>query len=168
MLKITFPDGKHKEYEPGITGLDIAADISLSLSKVAIAILVNGDQKDLSDPINEDALINIITLKDESGLEIMRHTIAAQVLARAIKNIYPAAKLAIGPTIADGFYYDVLLKDSISSDDLSSIEKEMKKIVNEGHLINKQIKNKNEAIKLFEKLKEPYKVQIINDSFGAL
>jgi len=164
MLKITFPDGKHKTYESGITGRDIAADISVSLSKVAIAILVNGHQKDLSDPINEDALVNIITIKDGLGLEIMRHTIAAQVLARAIKNIYPEAKLAIGPTIENGFYYDVLLKDSISSDDLSSIEEEMKKIVKEGHLINKKIKNKNEAIKLFEKLNEPYKVQIINDS----
>ena len=165
MLKITFPDGKHKNYESGITGSDIATDISVSLSKEAVAILVNGDQKDLSDPINEDALVNIITTKDELGLEIMRHTTAAQVLARAIKNIYPEAKLAIGPTIENGFYYDVLLKNSISSDDLSDIEDEMKKIVKEGHLVNKQIKNKNEAIKLFEKLNEPYKVQIINDSF---
>ena len=164
MLKITFPDGKHKNYESGITGSDIAKDISVSLSKEAVAILVNGDQKDLSDPINEDALVNIITTKDELGLEIMRHTTAAQVLARAIKNIYPEAKLAIGPTIENGFYYDVLLKNSISSDDLSIIEDEMKKIVKEGHLVNKQIKNKNEAIKLFEKLNEPYKVQIINDS----
>jgi threonyl-tRNA synthetase len=164
MLKITFPDGKHKNYESGITGSDIAKDISVSLSKVAVAILVNGDQKDLSDPINEDALVNIITTKDELGLEIMRHTTAAQVLARAIKNIYPEAKLAIGPTIENGFYYDVLLKNSISSDELSIIEEEMKKIVREGHLVNKQIKNKNEAIKLFEKLNEPYKVQIINDS----
>ena len=96
MLKITFPDGKHKNYESGITGSDIATDISVSLSKEAVAILVNGDQKDLSDPINEDALVNIITTKDELGLEIMRHTTAAQVLARAIKNIYPEAKLAIG------------------------------------------------------------------------
>ncbi|MAZ46870.1 MAG: threonine--tRNA ligase [Rickettsiales bacterium] len=164
MLKITFPDGKHKNYEPGVTGNDIASDISLSLSKVAIAILVNGSQKDLSDPINEDALVNIITLKDESGLEIMRHTTAAQVLARAIKNIYPDAKLAIGPTIENGFYYDVLLKNSISSEDLSSIEKEMKKIVKEGHLIKKKIKKKNEVIQLFESLNEPYKIQIINDS----
>ena len=142
MLKITFPDGKHKEYKPGITGFDIAADISLSLSKVAIAIIVNGHQKDLTDPINEDSLVNIITLKDDSGLEIMRHTIAAQVLARAIKNIFPEAKLAIGPTIENGFYYDVLLKNSISSDDLFSIESEMKKIVKEGHSINKKIKKK--------------------------
>ena len=92
MLKITFPDGKHKNYESGITGSDIATDISVSLSKEAVAILVNGDQKDLSDPINEDALVNIITTKDELGLEIMRHTTAAQVLARAIKNIYPEEK----------------------------------------------------------------------------
>ena len=164
MLKITFPDGKHKKYKPGITGLEIAKDISVSLSKVAIAILINGEQRDLSDPINKDCLANIITIKDELGLEIMRHTIAAQVLARAIKNIYPEAKLAIGPTIQNGFYYDVLLKETISSDDLFTIEEEMKKIVKEGHSINKIIKSKNEAIKLFEKLKEPYKVQIINDS----
>ena len=152
MLKITFPDGKHKKYESGITGFDIATDISVSLSKVAIAILVNGHQKDLSDPINEDALVNIITLKDELGLEIMRHTIAAQVLARAIKNIYPEAKLAIGPTIENGFYYDVLLKNSISSDDLSDIENEMKKIVKEGHLINKKIKIKMKQLNYLKNL----------------
>ena len=92
MLKITFPDGKHKEYESGITGFDIATDISLSLSKVAVAMTVNGHQKDLTDPINEDSLVNIITLKDDSGLEIMRHTIAAQVLASCLLYTSPSPR----------------------------------------------------------------------------
>ena len=89
MVKITFPNGKSKKYETGITGIEVAKDISASLAKEAVAILINGNQKDLSDPIIEDSPISIITLKDDAGLEIMRHTLTAQVLARAVKNLYP-------------------------------------------------------------------------------
>ena len=163
MLKITFPDGNHKEYKPGITGFDIAADISSSLSKMAIAILVNGHQKDLTDPINEDSLVNIITLKDDSGLEIMRHTIAAQVLARAIKNIYPEAKLAIGPTIENGFYYDIDLEESLNENDLEKIESRMKELAQTNYTVVREVVTRKKALDTFENRNEPYKVEIINE-----
>ena len=164
MVKITFPDGKTKKYETGVTGIEVAKDISVSLAKEAVAILINGNQKDLSDPIIEDSPISIITLKDDAGLEIMRHTLTAQVLARAVKNPYPEASLGIGPTIENGFYYDVLFEKPISIDDLSKIEDEMRKIIKEGHNIKKLIKTKDQAINLFKERNEPYKIKIIEES----
>ena len=94
----------------------------------------------------------------------MRHTLTAQVLAKAVKNLYPSSKLAIGPTIENGFYYDILFEKPISSEDLPAIEEEMKKIIKTGGNIEKSHKSKNEAISLFDKLSEPYKSKIIKDS----
>ena len=163
MPLITFPDGRNKNYEGGVTGIDIAEDISKSLKKKAIAILVNNEEKDLLDPIEDDSVISIITLQDDIGLDIMRHTLTAQVLAKAVKNLYPNAKLAIGPTIENGFYYDVLFQEPISTEDFPAIEKEMKNIIKTGRNIEKSLKSKNEAISIFDKLSEPYKTQIIKD-----
>ena len=148
-ITITFPDGKTKEYEKGITGYEIAESIAKSLAKIAIAISVDNVQKDLSDSITSDSSISIITLDHDEGLEIMRHTLTAQVLAKAIKNLYPLAKLAIGPTIDNGFYYDISFEKQISSEDLPKIEKEMNKIIKNGSAINKTIHSKEDAIKLF-------------------
>ena len=103
MPVITLPDGSQKEFSGAVTGLDIAQSIGSGLAKAAIAISVNGSQKDLCDAIDEDSNVSIITIDSNEGLEIMRHTLTAQVLARAVKNIYPDSKLAIGPTIEDGF-----------------------------------------------------------------
>ena len=128
-MKITLPDESIKELPKGVTGLDVAESIGPGLAKSAIAVSIDGIQKDLSDPIDADCALSVITVDSEEGLDIMRHTVAAQVLALAIKNIYPDAKLAIGPTIENGFYYDFLTKTAISSEDLPKIEKEMKKIV---------------------------------------
>ena len=164
MPLITFPDGRNKNYDDGVTGIDIAQDISQSLKKKAIAILVNDQEKDLIDPIGEDSVVSIITLKDEIGLDIMRHTLTAQVLARAIKNLYPSSKLAIGPTIENGFYYDVLFEKPISIEDFPAIEEEMKKIVKTGGNIEKSHKSKQDAITLFDQLSEPYKSKIIKES----
>ena len=164
MPLITFPDGRNKNYEGGVTGIDIAEDISKSLKKKAIAILVNNEEKDLLDPIEDDSVISIITLQDDIGLDIMRHTLTAQVLAKAVKNLYPSAKLAIGPTIENGFYYDVLFQEPISTEDFPAIEKEMKNIIKTGRNIEKSLKSKNEAISIFDKLSEPYKTQIIKES----
>ena len=163
-ITITFPDGKTKEYDKGITGYEIAESIAKSLAKIAIAVSVNNIQKDLSDSINSDSSISIITLENDEGLEIMRHTLTAQVLAKAIKNLYPLAKLAIGPTIDNGFYYDVSFEKQISSEDLPKIEKEMNKIIKNGSAINKTIHSKEDAIKLFNERNETYKVDIINKS----
>ena len=163
-MNITLPDGSIRELKKGSTGLDLANDIGPGLAKAAIAIVVNGSQRDLCDPINDDSRVSILTIDSNEGLEIMRHTLTAQVLARAIKNLYPNSKLAIGPTIDDGFYYDFLTEKAVSSDDLPSIENEMRNIIASGDLINKSLNTKKEAIKLFKSKQENYKVDIINDS----
>ena len=163
-MNITLPDGSIRELKKGSTGLDLANDIGPGLAKAAIAIVVNGSQRDLCDPINDDSRVSILTIDSNEGLEIMRHTLTAQVLARAIKNLYPNSKLAIGPTIDDGFYYDFLTEKAVSSDDLPKIENEMRNIIASGDLINKSLNTKKEAIKLFKSKQENYKVDIINDS----
>tara|TARA_B100000700_G_scaffold300845_1_gene369477 strand:- start:628 stop:2541 length:1914 start_codon:yes stop_codon:yes gene_type:complete len=164
MPKITFPDGTIENFKKNVTGNLIAQSISKSLSKKAIAIIVNGVQKDLCDYIDQDSSISIITINSPEGLEIMRHTLAAQVLAKAIKKLYPNSKLAIGPTIENGFYYDVLFDQPISSDDLPKIENEMRDIVSKGDNINKSFKTKKEALSLFKTRNEDYKIKIINQS----
>tara|TARA_B100001142_G_scaffold255789_1_gene257050 strand:+ start:1526 stop:3454 length:1929 start_codon:yes stop_codon:yes gene_type:complete len=164
MPVITLPDGSQKEFSGAVTGLDIARSIGSGLAKAAIAISVNGSQKDLCDAIDEDSNVSIITIDSNEGLEIMRHTLTAQVLARAVKNIYPDSKLAIGPTIEDGFYYDFEFQNPISTDDLESIEKEMKKIISTNSSITKTLASKPNAIKIFKAIGETYKESIINDS----
>ncbi len=164
MPKITFPDGRIENFKKNVTGNLIAQSISKSLSKKAIAIIVDGVQKDLCDYIDQDASISIITINSPEGLEIMRHTLAAQVLAKAVKNLYPNSKLAIGPSIENGFYYDILFDKPISSDDLPKIENEMKVIVSKGDNINKSFKTKKEALSLFKTRNEDYKIKIIDQS----
>ena len=163
-MKITLPDGSIRELAEGSSGLDLASDIGPGLAKAAIAVKVNGVQKDLSDSIEHDSEVSIITIDSEEGLEIMRHTLTAQVLARAVKNLYPESKLAIGPTITDGFYYDFDFKKAISPDDLMSIENEMKKIISNGSLITKTLHSKSEAISIFKAEGETYKESIIEES----
>ena len=163
-ITITLPDGSQKQAPVGISGLEIASMIGAGLAKAAIAFSVNGEQRDLSDIVCQDSDISIFTVDSDEGLEIMRHTVAAQVLARAIKNLYPSAKLAIGPTIDDGFYYDFLCDQTVSIDDLPKIEKEMEKIAASKDLIKKTIHSKDDAIKGFADLDESYKVKIIEDS----
>ena len=164
MPKLSFPDGRTQQYEKGTNGFLIAESISSSLLKKAVAISVNGEQKDLCDVIEDDASIEIITKDSDEGLEIMRHTLTAQVLASAIKILYPNSKLAIGPTIKDGFYYDILFEKPISTDDFPKIEREMNKIIEKGSKIEKSYKSKDEAKKLFSSEKENYKVKIIEES----
>ena len=163
-ITITLPDGSQKQAPVGISGLEIANMIGAGLAKAAVAFSVNGEQRDLSDVVSQDADISIFTIDSDEGLEIMRHTVAAQVLARAIKNLYPTAKLAIGPTIENGFYYDFLSDERVSVDDLPKIEKEMQKIIAEKSNIAKTIHSKEEAIKIFAEIKEDYKVKIIEES----
>ena len=163
-MNITLPDGSVRELKSGSSGLDLANDIGPGLAKAAIAVSVNGIQKDLCDPIVEDSKVSIITIDSDEGLEIMRHTLTAQVLARAVKNLYPDAKLAIGPTINDGFYYDFEFVESISPDDLEKIEKEMQKIINSKSAITKKLYSKKDALKVFGSIGESYKESIINES----
>ena len=163
-MKITLPDNSFRELPEGSSGYDLAKDIGPGLAKSAVAVTIDGVQKDLHDEIMTDSSVSIITIDSDEGLEIMRHTLTAQVLARAIKNLYPKSKLAIGPTIEDGFYYDVESEEVISSDDLNKIEEEMKKIIKSKSSITKKLVSKSEAMKVFKSNKEPYKEIIINES----
>ena len=163
-MKITLPDNSFRDLPDGSSGYDLAKDIGPGLAKSAVAITVNGVQKDLHDKIEGDASVSIITIDSDDGLDIMRHTLTAQVLARAIKNLYPKSQLAIGPIIEDGFYYDVETDKTISIDDLQKIEDEMKNIVKTNSSITKKLVSKSDALKVFKSLKEPYKEEIISES----
>src|SRR6056300_892494 len=161
-MNITLPDGSTRKLKEGSTGLDLAVDIGPGLAKAAIAVTINGDQKDLCDPIEGDSEVSIITIDSSEGLEIMRHTLTAQVLARAVKNLYPKAKLAIGPTIKDGFYYDFEFEKPISPEDLVKIEDEMQKIIASSSSITKKLHSKAETLNAFTE--EPYKQSIVESS----
>jgi len=163
-MNITLPDGSIRKLPKGSTGLDLAQSIGPGLAKAALAVVVNGIQNDLSDPINDDSEVSIITINSDEGLEIMRHTLTAQVLARAVQNIYPQTKLAIGPTIKDGFYYDFESTETITNDHLEKIESEMKKIISSNSSITKKLHSKEEAINIFNKKGESYKEIIIEDA----
>ena len=163
-MKLTLPDNSIRELPEGSSGYDLAKDIGSGLAKAAVAIEVDGMQQDLHDSIEKDSIVSIITIDSEAGLEIMRHTLTAQVLARALKNIYPKSSLAIGPTIENGFYYDIETNESISIDDLNRIETEMHKIIETKSSITKKFKSKKEALSIFKSLNEPYKQTIINEA----
>ena len=159
---ITLKDGSKKEYVQPMSVIDIAADISEGLARVATAAEINGEVEDLRTVIDQDCELNILTFDSEGGAAAFRHT-TSHIMAQAIKRLYPDVKLAIGPSIADGFYYDVDSETPLTSDDLEKIEKEMKKIVKEGLAITRFTKPRQEAIEFFKKKNEPYKVELIED-----
>ncbi len=163
-INIKLPDGSTKQLPQHSNGLDLAKSIGERLANDSIAVLVNGTQQDLLDQLNDNDEVSIITKNTPEGLEIMRHTLTAQVLASAIKNLYPKAQLAIGPTINDGFYYDFLSPESISIDDLPKIEQEMLSIISSGSDITKTLHTKKSAIKEFTNINEPFKAEIIAES----
>ncbi|MEE2756518.1 MAG: threonine--tRNA ligase [Myxococcota bacterium] len=165
-MQITLPDGAIKEFEGPVTGAQIAESISSGLLRAAVAIEVDGQEQDLSVPITTDSAVNILTLRQDAGLDIMRHTIAAQVLARATRELFPGSKLAIGPTIENGFYYDVEFDSPLSEDDLPRIEERMKAIVKEKNTITMRLLPRAEAVRLFKDRDEPYKVEIIEGTEG--
>ena len=156
-MNIYLPDKSLRELPDGSNGYDLANDIGPGLAKSAVAIEVDGIQKDLNDVLEDKSKVSIITIDSKEGIDIMRHTLAAQVLAKAIKNLYPESKLAIGPTIENGFYYDVECPKTISVDDLESIENEMHKIIKLKSSITKRLLAKNDALKVFKSLDETYK-----------
>ncbi len=162
-MKITLKDGSNLEVEQGICALDIASKLSSKLKKAALAAKVNGKLTDLTAPINEDASVEILTFEDEEGRWTLRHT-ASHVMAQAVKRLYPNTKLAIGPAIDNGFYYDFDREEgSFSPSDFLAIEKEMKKIVSENLPIERFTLPRDEAIAYMKKLDEPYKVELIED-----
>jgi len=163
-MKITLPDKSFRELPAESTGYDLAKDIGPGLAKSAVAVEVNGIQKDLSDVLEDKSTVSIITIDSKEGIDIMRHTLTAQVLAKAVKNLYPESKLAIGPTIENGFYYDVECSETISIDDLEKIESQMHKIIKSESSITKKVVSKKDAVKVFDSLDESYKKEIINES----
>ncbi len=163
-MKITLPDNSTRDLPEGSSGYDLAIDIGPGLAKSAVAVVVNGKQTDLFDEIVGDSNVEIITIESQAGIEIMRHTLTAQVLAKALKTLYPESKLAIGPVIENGFYYDIESNKSISIDDLEKIEAEMQNIINSKSTITKKLVSKSKALEIFKSLDEPYKQLIINES----
>ena len=163
-MEINLPDGSSKALESGSNGYDLAKSIGPGLAKSAVAVSINGIQKDLSDELPKDSSVSIITIESDEGLEIMRHTLTAQVLAKAVKNLYPDSKLAIGPTIENGFYYDVSTEIPISIEDLPEIENEMKRILEKKSDIKKYLYSEKDAKKLFKDKGETFKTEIIDDA----
>lgn len=161
-MKITLKDGSVKEYENALSIIDIAKDLSEGLARMACIGEVDGQLEDLRTVISRDCRLNILTAGDEKGLAALRHT-ASHVMAQAIKRLWPDTKLAIGPSIADGFYYDVDPVEPITADDLPKIEAEMKKIVKEALPIERFTKSREEAIAFMKERQEPYKVELIED-----
>ena len=160
-MKITLKDGSMKEYGAGISVMEIAKDISEGLARAACAGEINGKVVDLRTEVSEDCELNILTANDKEGLRVVRHT-ASHVMAEAVKRLFPEAKLAIGPSIDTGYYYD-FDHAPFSRDDLDKIEAEMKKIIKEGHELKRFTLPRAEAIKFMEERNEPYKVELIKD-----
>ena len=160
-MKITLKDGSVKEYNESKSVIAIATDISEGLARVACAGEVNGELVDLRTVLSEDCELNIVTVNDPAGLQVIRHT-ASHVMAEAVKRLFPEAKVAIGPAIEDGFYYD-FDNAAFSREDLDAIEAEMKKIIKEGHEITRFTLPREEAFKYMKEKGEPYKVELIED-----
>ena len=161
-MKITLKDGVVKEFDGAVSVLDIAKAISEGLARNACAGIVNGEVKDLRYVVDADAEVSICTFEDEAGRMAFRHS-ASHILAQAVKHLYPDVKLAIGPAIADGFYYDFDREKAFTQEELEALEEEMKKIAKEDIAIERFELPRAEAIKYMEGLQEPYKVELIQD-----
>ncbi len=162
MIKVTLKDGSIKEYQEGTSVEEIVASIGSGLLKASIAAKINGNVADLSTPVNEDCSLEVLTFDDDEGKRALRHT-SSHILAQAVKRLYPGIKLAIGPAIEAGFYYDFDSDKPFSEEDLSAIEKEMEKIVKEDLRLERFELPRKDAIEMMSKLGESYKVELIND-----
>ncbi len=161
-MKITLKDGTVREYAEAKTVLEIAKDLSEGLARAACAGEIDGERVDLRTEVDRDCRLNILTFEEKGGRDAFRHT-ASHILAQALKRLYPNVKLAIGPSVDDGFYYDVDSEEPLSADDFPAIEAEMKKIVKENLALERYELPREEAIRFFEEKGEPYKVELIRD-----
>ncbi len=162
MIKVTLKDGSVKEFPAGISAYEAAKEISMGLARNACAAKINGKNADLRDTLNEDCELEILTFDDEYGKWTFRHT-ASHIMAQAVKRLYPDARLAIGPAVDDGFYYDFDVETKFTPEDLAKIEAEMKKIVKEDIKLERSYKSRNEAVEYFKEKNEPYKVELAED-----
>jgi len=162
MINITLKDGSSKQYPKGITVKEVAESISAGLARVALAAEVDGEVKDLSTVLDKDCSLNLLTFDTEGGKQAFRHT-ASHILAQAVKRLYPNAKLAIGPAIENGFYYDFDVEKPFTPEDMGRIEEEMGKIIKEDIPLERFTLPRDEAIRYMEEMSEPYKVELIQD-----
>ena len=162
MIAVTLPDGSTREFESGISVMDVAQDIGPGLAKSTVAGVVNGKLVDASDPINVDAKVKIITAKNEEALEIIRHS-CAHLLGHAVKQMYPTAKMVIGPLIENGFYYDISYERPFTTDDLAKIEERMKKLIATHYDVIKKVTPRAQVIETFKSRDESYKLQLVDD-----
>ena len=162
MIKITLKDGSVREYEKGIKVKEVVASIGSGLLKAALAAKVNGKICELNNSIHEDSTLEVLTFDNEEGRLALRHT-SAHILAQAVKRLYPNVKLAIGPAIENGFYYDFDSEKAFTEADLEIIQKEMEKIIKEDYKLERFVLPREEAIKLMEEKGETYKVELIKE-----
>ena len=165
MVAITLPDGSVKEFEGNTTVMEVAQSIGAGLAKATIAGRVNGHLVDASDPINVDAHVEIVTAKDDDGVDIIRHS-CAHLLGHAVKQLYPDVKMVIGPVIDDGFYYDIYSETPFTPEHMTTIEKRMMELIKQDYDVIKKITPRDEVIKIFEERGEDYKLKLINDMPG--
>ena len=165
-ISLTFPDGNARDYDAGVTPAEVAASIAISLAKKAISATVNGEHWDMQWPINDSASIAINTMKDEApALELIRHDLA-HIMARAVQEIWPDTQVTIGPVIKDGWYYDFDRKEPFTPDDLATIEKKMREIINKRDTIRTEVWERDVAIQYYKDRGEPYKVELIDSIPG--
>lgn len=163
---IQLPDGSSREFDSPVTGLEIAADIGAGLARDAVAVRVDGELRDLTVPIENDAAVAIVTRAEPEGLDVLRHD-AAHVLAEAVKELYPETQVTIGPTIEDGFYYDFAREEAFGPEDLERIEARMHEIVGRDEAISREVWARDEAVAFFREAGEHYKAEIIEGIPGG-
>jgi threonyl-tRNA synthetase len=165
MIRVTFPDGASRAYDPGVSGLDIAKSISPSLAKRAVAMALNGALRDLSDPVASDAKIDFIGREDPRSLELIRHD-AAHVLAEAVQSLFPGTQVTIGPVIENGFYYDFYRPEPFTPEDFPAIEKKMAEIIAQDRPFAKEVWTRDQARSWFETRGEGFKVELVDSIPG--
>ncbi|MGI9502512.1 MAG: TGS domain-containing protein, partial [Geminicoccaceae bacterium] len=161
-IQIKLPDGNVKTLSTGATGADLATSISTSLAKVVVAMEVDGEVWDLDRELPDGATVRLIRRQDDDALPLIRHD-AAHAMAEAVQELYPGTQVTIGPSIDDGFYYDFARNEPFTPDDLEAIEARMAEVVDRAEPIQREVWDRNDAIALFEKMGEQYKVEIIQD-----
>ncbi len=161
MISLKFPDGSARDFESGVTGLDVAASISKSLSKKAVAMVVDGKLRDLYEPLEADSEIRIVTRTDPEALELIRHD-AAHVMAEAVQELYPGTQVTIGPVIENGFYYDFAREEPFTPEDLPKIEAKMHEIIKRDSPFSYEVMERDAAKKMFGEMGEDYKIELIN------
>ena len=162
MIQITLPDGSIQQVESGITAAQLAAKISQRLGKEALAVKIDGVARDLSTPLTQDCAVELLTFSSEGGAEIYRHS-ASHLMAQAVKQLFPEAKVAIGPAVDDGFYYDFDIDHPFTPEDLEKIERKMAELVKADTPFVRHEVTKDDAIRFFSERGEQYKVEILRD-----